>query len=130
MKRTLSPSTVTQQMPASVVSLHANQNNLQAIQSQNIIVQTKLSVGAVNDPLEHEADETADKVMRMPETSPSLAGNKPFFSPPTVNVNKANTIKQEPLKKENKEEETNSGETVGDTSTENYINSLNEKENH
>jgi hypothetical protein len=34
-------------------------------------VQTKLMVGAVNDPLEHEADRIADQVMRMP--APSLA---------------------------------------------------------
>ncbi|QEC78003.1 eCIS core domain-containing protein [Mucilaginibacter ginsenosidivorax] len=32
-------------------------------------IQLKLSLGAVNDPLEHEADAMADKVMRMPETS-------------------------------------------------------------
>src|SRR5258705_1200598 len=32
-------------------------------------IQLKLSVGAANDPLEHEADAMADKVMRMPETS-------------------------------------------------------------
>ena len=30
-------------------------------------IQRKLSIGAVNDPLEHEADAMADKVMRMPE---------------------------------------------------------------
>lgn len=30
-------------------------------------VQRKLSIGNVNDPLEHEADAMADKVMRMPE---------------------------------------------------------------
>ena len=34
---------------------------------QQIPVQCKLSVGAVDDPLEHEADAMADKVMRMPE---------------------------------------------------------------
>ena len=32
-------------------------------------IQLKLSVGAANDPLEHEADAMADKVMLMPETS-------------------------------------------------------------
>ena len=32
-------------------------------------LQLKLSVGAPDDPLEHEADAMADKVMRMPETS-------------------------------------------------------------
>ncbi|SHN27356.1 DUF4157 domain-containing protein [Mucilaginibacter sp. OK098] len=37
--------------------------------NQRFPIQLKLSVGAVNDPLEHEADAMADKVMRMPETS-------------------------------------------------------------
>ncbi len=32
------------------------------------ILQRKLAVGAVDDPLEHEADAMADRVMRMPET--------------------------------------------------------------
>lgn len=32
----------------------------------NMVVQARLQVGAVNDPLEHEADSMADKVMRMP----------------------------------------------------------------
>ena len=31
------------------------------------LIQTKLRVGAVDDPLEHEADRLADRVMRMPE---------------------------------------------------------------
>jgi hypothetical protein len=43
-------------------------------------------------------------VMLMPQTSPSLAGNKPFFSPPTVNTDKPHPPKEELLKKENKEE--------------------------
>ena len=30
-------------------------------------IQLKLSVGAPNDPMEHEADAIADKVMRMPD---------------------------------------------------------------
>jgi len=37
--------------------------------NERLPIQLKLSVGAVNDPLEHEADAVADKVMRMPETS-------------------------------------------------------------
>ena len=36
---------------------------------QPLSIQCKLSIGAVDDPLEHEADAMADKVMRMPETS-------------------------------------------------------------
>ncbi|MGN6297116.1 MAG: eCIS core domain-containing protein [Ginsengibacter sp.] len=38
---------------------HTNTNGLS--------IQQKLSIGAVNDPLEYEADAMADKVMRMPE---------------------------------------------------------------
>ena len=36
---------------------------------RNLPVQCKLTVGAVDDPLEKEADAIADKIMRMPETS-------------------------------------------------------------
>ena len=35
---------------------------------QRLPLQRKLAVGAVDDPLEREADEMADKVMRMPQT--------------------------------------------------------------
>lgn len=35
--------------------------------------QAKLKVGAVNDPLEHEADRVADQVMRMPDSALSLS---------------------------------------------------------
>jgi len=34
------------------------------------ILQPKLVVGQVNDPLEHEADRIADQVMRMPDPAP------------------------------------------------------------
>ncbi len=36
---------------------------------RNVIVQRKLAIGSRNDPLEHEADSVADKVMRMPQTA-------------------------------------------------------------
>src|SRR5580704_1182104 len=35
-------------------------------------IQRKLKVGAVNDPLEHEADRVADQVMRMPAPESAL----------------------------------------------------------
>jgi hypothetical protein len=35
--------------------------------AQRLAIQRKLSIGAVDDPLEHEADAMADTVMRMPE---------------------------------------------------------------
>src|ERR1044072_1291138 len=67
MKQTLPSPTVSPQIPASAVSLHANEKSLPATQSKSLIIQTKLTVGATDDPLEHEADAMADKVMRMPE---------------------------------------------------------------
>ena len=141
------------------------------------VIQPKLTINQPNDIYEHEADAVADKVMRMSKTTPSLAGNKPFFSPSTVNVNRANPSNEESIIKENKEEETeellpdlqaelsfnglpsppennktnetaliqrkcvhceeeeqkmqrketNSNENIVDTSTENYITSLNGK---
>lgn len=42
--------------------------------AHSIFVQRKISVGAADDPLEHEADAMADKVMRMPE--PGLVQRK------------------------------------------------------
>jgi hypothetical protein len=37
--------------------------------SKPLLIQPKLSVGAADDPFEHEADAMADRVMRMPDTS-------------------------------------------------------------
>ena len=39
--------------------------------------QAKLKVGAVDDPLEHEADRIADQVMRMPELEGELPQEDP-----------------------------------------------------
>ncbi len=38
-------------------------------------IQAKLEVGAVDDPLEHEADRVADRIMRMPEPTAASAVN-------------------------------------------------------
>jgi hypothetical protein len=43
-------------------------------------IQPKLKVGAVNDPLEHEADRVADQVMRMPAPEISAAARPPQVS--------------------------------------------------
>ena len=52
---------------AEVNPLHAQQENVQTNCGHYLSIQCKLSVGAVDDPLEDEADAMADKVMRMPE---------------------------------------------------------------
>ena len=49
-----------------------------------------LKVGAVNDPLEHEADRIADQVMRMPE---------PEVAPPLARVQLSRTSEQEKVQK-------------------------------
>src|SRR5689334_17319918 len=36
-------------------------------------MQAKLEVGAPNDPLEHEADHIADRIMRMPDARPAVS---------------------------------------------------------
>src|SRR3954470_16735622 len=41
------------------------------------LLQPKLTVGEVNDPLEHEADRVADQVMRMPAPTHSIAPGQP-----------------------------------------------------
>jgi hypothetical protein len=43
-------------------------------------IQAKLKVGAVNDPLEHEADRVADRVMRTPESKVSITTVTPQIS--------------------------------------------------
>src|SRR5262245_55467073 len=43
-------------------------------------IQRKLEVGAVNDPLEHEADRIADQVMRMPAPEVAATPTRPHVS--------------------------------------------------
>jgi|GEM_PF-3486752 len=43
-------------------------------------LQAKLKVGAVNDPLEHEADRVADQVMRMPAPGAAMSSAPPQVS--------------------------------------------------
>src|SRR5258708_7449975 len=50
-----------------VSAQHGHEQDLEF--NDRLPIQLKLSVGTTNDPLEHEADAIADKVMRMPETS-------------------------------------------------------------
>jgi len=50
-----------------IVSLPDQQMNTETNFVDRFPIQLKLSVGAPNDPLEHEADAMADKVMRMPD---------------------------------------------------------------
>ena len=44
------------------------------------VLQPKLRIGAVNDPLEHEADRVADQVMRMPAPEGALTSTPPQVS--------------------------------------------------
>ena len=50
-----------------------NQARLRKQSAAPLRLQTKLEVGAANDPLEHEADRVADQVMRMPDPAFSVS---------------------------------------------------------
>jgi len=52
---------------AEVLPLQQQTPNLYIDNFQHFPIQCKLSIGAVDDPLEDEDDAMADKVMRMPE---------------------------------------------------------------
>ena len=57
-----------------------NQATLRRLSRTTPHVQCKLQIGAVNDPLEAEADRVADQVMRMPEPNVSIATAPPQVS--------------------------------------------------
>jgi len=64
----------TQTTPAAVAAealpgIDALKNNIFKDSLKHFPIQRKLSIGAVNDPLEEEADAMADEVMRIPATS-------------------------------------------------------------
>ncbi len=57
-----------------------NQAMLRRLSPARIGVQPKLEIGAVDDPLEREADRVADEVMRMPAPAPSFSDAPPQIS--------------------------------------------------
>ena len=83
------------------------------------LVQTKLSIGAADDPYEREADAMADRVMRMP-----AAGNNPaFFKPspiPSVQAKCEHCEEEEKLQRK----ENATSEIDGSASLESYTSTL------
>ena len=68
---------------AGILALQRSAGNravTQLLQSVQLPLQPKLAIGAVNDPLEHEADRVADQVMRMPDPDLSIAAARPHLS--------------------------------------------------
>lgn len=63
-----------------------------------LTIQAKLKVGAVDDPLEHEADSVADQVMRMPAPEVATASAPPQVSrkAPPVRRRRKNFKKRKP----------------------------------
>lgn len=54
---------------------NGNQSRLRSLanpQTANSVLQRKLAIGATNDPLEIEADRTADRILRMPDKASSV----------------------------------------------------------
>jgi peptidoglycan/xylan/chitin deacetylase (PgdA/CDA1 family) len=69
--KTISSQIQTEQAAAAMKMQPAHvslQDNMHKAAVQDFPVQRKLSIGAVDDPLEHEADAMADTVMRMPSS--------------------------------------------------------------
>jgi len=67
-------------------------------------IQPKLKVGAIDDPLEHEADRLADQVMRMPASDPAS------ISPPQISRKCAGCEDEEKLQKKQTRPQTVAGE--------------------
>ena len=57
-----------------------NQAALRRLSAAPVRLQPKLTIGAVDDPLEHEADRVAEAVMRMPEPAPEVSAAPPQVS--------------------------------------------------
>ena len=57
-----------------------NQAHLRRLATGGQPLQAKLTIGAVNDPLEHEADAAADRVMRMADPQVALSPAGPNLS--------------------------------------------------
>jgi hypothetical protein len=64
---------------AAAIPAHDSSEGNRAAGAPRIAVQRKLAVGAVDDPLEHEANRVADEVMRMPEPAAT-----PMLSSPAL----------------------------------------------
>ncbi|MGN6212327.1 eCIS core domain-containing protein [Parafilimonas sp.] len=84
-------------LQAGNISLHSQKNN-------PAFFQPKLSINQPNDVYEQEADEVADKVMRMQDASPE----KKFFSPPLFQRKCAHCEEEERKKLQRKEDSSDS----------------------
>lgn len=74
--------TSTESQAVSSGAYFGNQTMLRRLSRTPPQVQCKLPIGAVNDPLEAEADRVADHVMRMPESNGLAAPNSISGKPP------------------------------------------------
>ncbi len=74
---------------------------------QQLHIQCKLNIGSVNDPLEHEADAMADKVMRMPE--------KNFIQKKCAHCQEEEKAQRKPLLSFIQKKQTENNNTVSDS---------------
>jgi hypothetical protein len=77
-----------------------NQAALRQLSRASPRLQPKLEIGAVDDPLEREADEVADKVMRMPDPALTLSSTPPQVSRKCAACEEEETVR---TKRENTE---------------------------
>ena len=74
-----------------------NQAILHRLSAMPPRVQPKLAIGAVNDPLEHEADQVADRVMRMAAPSAPITGGPTQLSRRCAACEEAEQVQRKPL---------------------------------
>ncbi len=95
--------------------------NKEPAASRGVFFQPKLTISQPNDGFEQEADAMADKVMRMPDTSP---GRGPFFKPSANAVQRKCQACEEEDKHVHRKEN-GAGEVHGSNELDNYVSSLN-----
>ncbi len=83
----------------------------------NTVVQRKLSIGAVNDPLETEADSMADKVMRMPEPVGHISNTAKAVQRKCANCEEEETARRKPLASFIQKKGSEGGTVASDTVT-------------
>jgi hypothetical protein len=58
------------------------------VEATRPLLRRPLAVGRADDPLEREAEAVADRVLRMPDPGPALAGERPTASQPQTPTGK------------------------------------------
>ena len=98
-----------------------NQTASEMAPAPGVRLQAKLSIGAVNDPLEHEADAMADKVMQMQEITSATGTATGSIQRKCAHCEEEEKLQRKPLASFIQRKESSAG-TVASDSASNQIN--------